>query len=350
MPWGCKGRDWRILLSIRAVLVSTFTMRLVIHQSGVPSEVVFLEELESERIPQGHEVEVRMLYAPINPADLNYIEGTYGKTPQFPAVPGIEGCGRVVAVGHAVESLEVGDLVIPLSGPGTWSTSMVLAENQFARLPKDFDEVQAAMLRVNPTTAWRLLNEYRLLEPGDWLVQNAGNSGVGRAVIQIARARGLKTISFVRRQELIAELRALGGDAVFLDDAEGVRAALDLVGEEKVRLGLNAVGGDSALRLMEVVSVSGAVVTYGAMSRRSLKVPNKFLIFKDLEIRGCWLSRWMDHASTAEIQEVMQPLVAMVMKGELVLPVERVFEVGEYREALARAQQSGRAGKVLLKF
>ncbi|WP_206170957.1 MDR family NADPH-dependent oxidoreductase [Phragmitibacter flavus] len=324
-------------------------MRLVIHQSGVPSEVVFLEEFEAGE-PQGHEVRVRMLYAPINPADLNFIEGTYGKAPNFPAVPGVEGCGRVESVGEAVESLEVGDLVIPLSAWGSWTTTMVLAENQFAKLPKDFDEVQAAMLRVNPTTAWRLLHEYRLLEQGDWVVQNAGNSGVGRAVIQIAKSQGFRTISFVRRQELIAELKALGGDAVFLDDAEGVRLALELVGEEKVRLALNAVGGDSALRLMEVVSVSGAVVTYGAMSRRSLKVPNKYLIFKDLEIRGCWLSRWMDHASSAEIAEVMQPLVAMVMKGDLLQPVERVFEVGEYREALARAQESGRAGKVLLKF
>jgi len=324
-------------------------MRLVIRSTGVPTEVVWLEDNDIPE-PVGHEVRVKMIYAPINPADLNFIEGTYGKTPALPAVPGIEGCARVDAIGEAVESLAVGDLVIPLGAWGSWQSHLILAENQFAKLPEGFDEVQASMLRVNPPTAWRMLQEYRLLEPGDWVAQNAANSGVGRSVIQIAKSLGIRTINFVRRPELLAELTALGADGVFLDDAEGVRQAKDLAGEQKIRLGLNAVGGDSALRLMDVVSPSAALVTYGAMSRRSLKVPNKLLIFKDLELRGCWLSKWLDHASTVEIEEVMKPLVSLVDNGKLVQPVEKIFDISEYKEALEKAQLSGRAGKILLRF
>src|SRR4051812_28472782 len=161
-------------------------MRLSFHQTGVPSEVLHLEPAEA-RVPQRHEVLVRMLYAPINPADLNFIEGTYGRQPSFPAVPGNEGCGRVEDVGDEVGSLSEGDLVIPLHPLGTWSQHLVAAENQFARLPADLDPMQACMLRVNPSTAWHMLHHFRELERGDFVAQNASNSGVGRAVIQIAK-------------------------------------------------------------------------------------------------------------------------------------------------------------------
>lgn len=324
-------------------------MRLCFHHAGRPSDVVAIESHDSVK-PRPHEVVVRMLYAPVNPADLNFIEGTYGRQPHFPAVPGNEGCGLVEDVGDEVESLTEGDLVIPLHPLGTWSQHVVAAENQFARLPADIDPVQASMLRVNPTTAWHMLHQFRELKRGDFVAQNGANSGVGRSVIQIAKHLGLRTINFVRRKELIAELTALGGDAVLLDHDDDIEAARHLLGGKPLTLALNAVGGDSALRLMELLSPGGAHVTYGAMSRRSLKVPNKFLIFKDLEIRGCWITRWMEKASHQEIHDVLQPLAEMMRRGDLRLPVHKIFPVAEYKAALTEAAQDGRHGKVILAF
>lgn len=299
--------------------------------------------------PQRHEVLVRMLYVPINPADLNFIEGTYGNLPHFPAVPGNEGCGRVVGIGDEVTSLAVNDLVIPLYPLGTWSQHIVTAENKFAKLPPDLDPVQVSMLRVNPTTAWQLLHEFRELQPGEVIAQNAANSGVGQAVIQIAKQLGISTINFVRRTELIAELTSLGGDLVILDDEAGHTAAREFVDKRRLNLALNAVGGDSALRLMDLLSADGALVTYGAMSRRSLKVPNKHLIFKNLEIRGYWLSKWTEKASHQEMHDVLQPLASMMLKGKLKLPVDRIFPMSDYREAISLAQNEGRNGKIIMK-
>ena len=79
------------------------------------------------------------------------------------------------------------------------------------------EPVHAAMLKINPMTAWRLLHDYVDLARGDWLIQNAANSAAGRAVIQIARELGYKTVNVVRRSELIDELRAEGGDVVLVD-------------------------------------------------------------------------------------------------------------------------------------
>ena len=74
------------------------------------------------------------------------------------------------------------------------------------------------MLGINPPTASLLLDEASDLNPGDWVVQNAANSGVGRSLIATAKARDIKTINLVRRPELVPELQAVGGDLVFVDE------------------------------------------------------------------------------------------------------------------------------------
>lgn len=297
-----------------------------------------------------HDVRVRIEFAPVNPADLNVIQGNYGRKPRLPCIPGHEGAGVVEAIGAEVVSLEVGDPVIPLLGAGAWTQHLVAAEHFFAKLPAAIDLAQAAMLRINPVTAWLLLREFTPLVEGDWIAQNAGNSAVGRALIQIAKKQGIRTVSFVRRPELIAELTALGADAVFLDDAEGLAAARARLGADKVHLAANAVSGDSAIRLMDLLAPGGTLVTYGAMSLKSLKVPNGFLIFKDLHLRGLWVTRWLEHAGADKLYEALEPLAEMMLAGELRLQVEEIVPFRECQRALARAAESGRAGKILLQF
>ncbi len=315
--------------------------------TGNPANVLQLKERALEP-PEGHEVRVRMRYAPINPADLNFIEGTYGRAAHPPCIPGHEGCGEVEEVGSAVVSLAKGDVVIPLLGTGCWTQHLTAPEHHFAKLPPQIDAVQASMLRINPVTAWALLKDYVTLEKGAWVAQNAANSGVGRALIQIAHHFGLRTINFVRRAELFDELKTLGADAVVLDTDEGVAEAKKIVGSEPVRLATNAVGGDSAIHLMDLLSPEGTMVTYGAMSRRSLKVPNKFLIFKNLQLHGLWITKWFEQASTPELRDVLDPLTALIEKGELVTAIDQIVPLADFKQAILRAQEGSRHGKVIL--
>lgn len=316
-------------------------------RTGKPLEVLELQHRDLSPL-KPYEVRVAMRYAPINPADLNFIEGNYGRAANPPAIPGHEGCGEVMEIGDDVTSLAKGDAVIPLHPGGIWCQHLTAPEGWFAKLPETLDPVQASMLRVNPVTAWRLLHDFVDLREGEWIALNAANSGVGIATLQIAKKLGLRTVNFVRRPELIDELLALGADAVFLDDDDGLAAAKALVGKNAPRLAANAVGGDSALRLMDLIAAQGTVVTYGAMSRRSLKVPNKYLIFKDLVLRGLWVSQWYEKASHAEIQDVLRPLAAMMMDGTLTQPVDRIVPLSSYPLAIERAQAGSRNGKVIL--
>jgi mitochondrial enoyl-[acyl-carrier protein] reductase / trans-2-enoyl-CoA reductase len=322
---------------------------LVFQKTGQPQDVLELAERELAPL-KPDEVRMAVHYAPINPADINFIQGNYGRPSHPPAIPGHEAAGVVTEVGSEVTSLAVGDPVMPLLGAACWAEHLTAEAQFFAKLPYGIDLAQAAMLRINPVTAWHLLHHFVTLESGDWILQNAANSGVGRAVIQVAKHLGIRTLNLVRRAELIPELKALGADVVLLDDDDAVKAAKDALGKDHARLAGNAVGSDSAIRLMEMLSPGGQLVTYGAMSRRSLKVPNKFLIFKDIQLRGLWVTRWLESATPDELFDVLRPLAEMTANGQLHTAVDQCFSLSDHQSAIARATQDCRGGKVLFKL
>jgi trans-2-enoyl-CoA reductase len=291
-----------------------------------------------------------MRAAPINPADLNQIEGKYPVRPELPATPGFEGAGVVVDLGPNVTNIAVGDLVIVPHDVGTWRDAVAVKAEDLVVVPAGIEPVDAATLKINPMTAWRLLHDYVDLQKGDWLIQNAANSAAGRAVIQIARELGYKTVNVVRRAELIDELRAEGGDDVLVDGENLREEVKNATGGAPIRLGLNAVGGDSALRLANCLAPGSTLVTFGAMSLQPLRIPNGLLIFKDLRFRGIWINKWYDNATKEQRMEAFRPLFEMAKRGLLKTKVEKAYPLSEAKAAVTHAAKSKRSGKIILEF
>ena len=316
---------------------------------GNPADVLQVES-RPWPTPAPGEVIVKMRAAPINPADLNQIEGKYPVRAELPATPGFEGAGIVLDVGADVKGLTSGALVILPHNVGTWRDAVAVKADELVVIPADIKPVHAAMLKINPMTAWRLLHDYVDLERGDWLIQNAANSAAGRAVIQIARELGYKTVNVVRRSELIDELRAEGGDIVLVDSENLRREVQDAIGGPSIRLGLNAVGGESALRLANCLAPGSTLVTYGAMSLQPLKIPNGLLIFKDLRFRGIWINKWYDNATPAQRMEAFQRLFEMAKRGLLQTKVEKAYPLSEAKTAVAHAARGQRSGKIIFEF
>src|SRR6266513_1573257 len=237
----------------------------VYERHGNPADVLHVES-QPWLTPAQNEVVVKMRAAPVNPADLNQIEGKYPIKAELPATPGFEGAGIVVDVGADVKGLTSGALVLLPHNIGTWRDAVAVNADELVVVPTGIEPVQAAMLKINPITAWRLLHDYVELRQGDWFIPNAANSAAGRAVIQIAHELGYKTVNVVRRAELIDELHAEGGDAVLVDEENLRRDVEDAIGGPPVRLGLNAVGGESALLLANCLAPGSTMVTYGPMS------------------------------------------------------------------------------------
>ncbi|XP_036112207.1 enoyl-[acyl-carrier-protein] reductase, mitochondrial isoform X4 [Molossus molossus] len=255
---------------------------LVYGQHGHPTKVVELKSLELAAVG-GSDVHVKMLAAPINPSDINMIQGNYGLLPKLPAVGGNEGVGQVVAVGSSVTAVKPGDWVIPATaGLGTWRTEAVFSEEALLSIPSDIPLHSAATLGVNPCTAYRMLMDFEQLQPGDSVIQNASNSGVGQAVIQIAAALGLRTINVVRDrpdiQKLTDRLKTLGAEHVITEEELRKHEMKNFFKDmPQPRLALNCVGGKSSTELLRHLAASSFLrisnfVAFGCPSGRRTTV------------------------------------------------------------------------------
>lgn len=320
------------------------SQRLVFETHGKPADVL---RLETFGIPplNGGECLLAVHASPLNPADLNFIEGTYGIKPALPSPAGME-CAATVLESRSGE-FSPGDQVIPIARIGAWASHIVTSGENLIRIPAGIDPVQAAMLKVNPATAWLLLHHFENLREGDWVALNAANSGVGQCVVQLAAAMGVRTLCFLRNAGLASGLVSLGADAVFGDSPEGYDQARAALGTGKAKLAFNAVGGDSALRLMKLLGNGGIHITYGAMGRKPLTIPNGPLIFGDIRFRGLWLSRWMEASPREEVNLIYEELAGRVLAGSLRQTVDCVFPLENYHGALTRLDAKDRRGKIL---
>src|SRR5262249_5129350 len=157
---------------------------------------------------------------------------------------------------------------------------------------------------------------------------------------QIAHELRYKTVNVVRRAELVDELRAEGGDVVLVDGENLRDEVKSATGGASIRLGLNSVGGDSALRLANCLAPGGTLVSFGEMSLQPLKIPTGLLIFKDLRFRGIWINKWYDNASSSERMETFQPLFEMARRGLLKTKIEKAYPLSEVKAAVTHAAQS----------
>ena len=305
------------------------TIRAAVYEThGNPVEVLRIVEQPWPQ-PAADEAVVEMRAAPINPADLNAIEGKYPVRPPLPATPGMEGAGVVVEVGSAARGVGVGDQVILPHNFGTWREAAAVKAEKLIIVPNDIDPVQAAMLKVNPMTAWRMLHDFETLAPGDWFIQNAANSAAGRAAIQIARECGYQSVNVVRRAGLEEELRKEGADVVLVESDQLREQVAEATGGAAIRLALNAVGGASVLQLAKALAPDGTIVTYGAMSLQPVKIPNGMLIFKNLNFTGFWVNKWYDRVSTAERDATFERLFDMARRELLHTTVEAIYTFDE---------------------
>jgi NADPH:quinone reductase-like Zn-dependent oxidoreductase len=314
---------------------------------GEPSEVIELVTLPDPEPPKANEVVIGMEYAPTNPVDFLIARGWYGVLPSLPAGAGSEGVGRVLAVGEGVRHLNVGDRVLAPHPSPTFREKLVVPAAGLFALPSHADPQQLAMASINPSTGALLLSNFVTLSPGDWVIQNAGNSGVGRAVIAVAKERGLRTVSLVRRQELIDELIAAGGDVVLLDGAGVAARVAEATGNANIALGLEGIGGEAALSVAGSVAPGGTVVVYSSITGQ----PNFFsaidIVFRNVTIRGLWIENPAVHQSP-QFQEAIKTGVQLIAEGKLQVPVAATYALSEVKQAIAHVQRGG--GKVLLKI
>jgi NADPH:quinone reductase-like Zn-dependent oxidoreductase len=309
---------------------------------GNPVDSLEFVHIQEPSAPGPGQALIGVEFSPVDLSDLLVARGVYPLRPSLPSVIGNEGVGRILAVGPGVETVTIGDRVLTPLYSLAWAERIVApAEGLFA-LPADVDPHQLAMLTINPPTAGLLLSEFVDLAPGDWVVQNAANSGVGRAIIAFAKARGFNTINLVRRPELIDELKALGGDLVIVDSPEGLNLVKAALGTAAPRLAVDGVGGASAATLINLLGRDGALVAYSAMGKAPIEISATALIFKRISVRGFFLS---DPEHAAKIRPLVIEAAELLRSGRLHAPVAATYPLSAIKDAVAHVE---RGGKVLL--
>ncbi|KAI4322200.1 hypothetical protein L6164_021917 [Bauhinia variegata] len=322
---------------------------------GPPDTVTRVIDLPPAEVKE-NDVCVKMLAAPINPSDINRIEGVYPVRPQPPAVGGYEGVGEVHSVGSAVRGLSPGDWVIP-SPPsfGTWQTYIVKDQIAWHKINKDVPMEYAATVTVNPLTALRMLEDYITLNSGDSIVQNGATSMVGQCIVQLAQYRGIHSINIIRDRagsdEVKERLKNLGADEVFTESQFEVKNVKSFLGNiPEPALGFNCVGGNAASLVLKFLRQGGTMVTYGGMSKKPVTVSTSSFIFKELSLRGFWLQRWLSTEKAGQSREMIDRLLGLVRDGKLKYEMELV-PFNNFHTALDKALgKLGSQPKQVIKF
>ena len=322
-----------------------------LNQMGEPAKVLEVKEAQASAILPG-QVRVKMLATPIHPSNLLQISGQYGVDPELPSVPGSEGVGQILEVSKDVSYMKKGQFVL-LIGGGTWRDEIIGSADKFIPLPElgelDTEVIeQLSMTAVNPVAALLMLTTFVNLKEGDWLVQSAANSAVGGYLIQLAKERGIKTVNVVRRTGLAEALNKKGADAVLIDGPDLAQQIAKATNNEPVSLAIDAVGGQTFSRLANSLVQGGTLVSYGVLSGQPATLNPALTIFNDVRIRGFWLSKWFETATTSDKQAVFGQIIPLIASGALKADVDSRFKVKEIKQAVTRAGQGGRNGKVLL--
>ncbi len=313
----------------------------------VPQDVIAAVEVETQALQPG-QARIEVLAAPINPSDVLILTGQYGLLPPLPAVGGNEGVGRVVELAADVHAPAIGRVVLLPVGCGTWATHVVAAAKALVPLPDSGDPQQLSMITVNPPTARLLLSEFVELQSGDWVIQNAANSAVGGYLMQLATLRGLKTVNVVRRESALQGVRESGGDVVLVDGDDLCKRVREANGGAAIRLGIDAIGGTATEHLAQSLTEGGVLVNYGAMSGEACALSPASLIFRDIRLRGFWLSRWYKAAAPERRAALFVEIAQLVASGQLSARIQSTYGIDEIQQAVAAAAAGEREGKIVL--
>ena len=324
-----------------------------------PGSNLVVEDIGPMPQPGPDQLVVRLSLRPINPADIFSIMGVYPGFQPSPnlekIVPGLEGMGTVAAVGEGVSEFSVGQRVTgcPFDtiehGQGTWQEYIVANADSVVAVPDAVSDESAAQFWVNPATTYGMLEELSIPK-GEYLLQTAAGSVLGRQVIQLAKHQGIKTINVVRREGLVQELLDFGADHVIVSESgEGLQEkVMEITGGKGAYAAIEAVGGSLFAATASSVRNSGTCMIYGAMSglEASFSIPDP--LFRNVTIKGFWVVHWKASKSPEDFKTACANVMKLLEKGIITPYSGKIFPLDSVQQAVAEATSSARGGKVLL--
>jgi len=322
---------------------------LIQNDYGDPAKVLELRDVPAATAGEG-EVVIDIEAAVVHMADARTVLGMDGFRKKLPRTPGYEGVGRISSVGPGVEGLAPGLRVFAPIGSGTYREQITAAADDLLPAPEG-DPVQVALLSLSPATALQMLQDFVTLEPGDFLLQNAGNSAVGRMVIQLCNEMKLKLINVVKSTPVISELKEIGAGVVLLDTNDLPDRIIAVTQGAPVKLALDAVGGEATARLAECLAEEATLVNYGSMSGEPCHMPADLLGSRGIRLRGINPTRQLARHPPEERKAMFERIGSLVAARRLQARLGATYPLAEFASAFQHALREGdkRFGKIVMR-
>ncbi|SIS76137.1 zinc-dependent alcohol dehydrogenase family protein [Belliella pelovolcani] len=318
--------------------------QVVFHQTGMPEEVLILEEAE-QPAKKANEALIKVTARNINPSDIMFIRGMYGITPKLPSSAGFEAVG-VVEEADERGLVQKGTKVI-FTAIGTWKEYVSVPANLLIPVPAGMTDEVACQAFVNPLTAYGML-ETSGLKAGDWLLITAGASAFGKLAIQLAKQKEIKVACTVRRDEQKDMLKSLGAELVINTEKEKLPKVIMEKTDGGVHVVFDAVGGVLGARALSCLKTNGRMMVFGLLSLENIPLNSGLLIFKNLKVEGFWLTTWIESLNQDEREKAFRTIFTLLLTQKVKVDVQATYPLEQFKEALLAYKQGGRNGKVIL--
>jgi NADPH:quinone reductase len=299
-----------------------------------------LVEEHPDPVPGAGEVLVRVRAAGLNGADMMQRRGLYPAPPGSPQdIPGLELAGEVQALGAGAQRFAAGDRVMAIVGGGGQAELAVVHERQLMPVPAALDWPEAGGVPEVFTTAHDAIFTQGELRPGERLLVHGGAGGVGTAAIQLAKAAGARVTATVRREELRAQVAALGAEAI-APEGFAEHGPFDVI--------LELVGAPNLVDDMSALAAGGRICVIGVSAGAKAELNLLALMGKRARIHGSTLrARPLEEKALAarRLEREVLPLFEM---GALSVPVAETFPLDDASAAYERFAAGGKLGKIVL--
>lgn len=302
--------------------------------------------------PRSGEVLVKVGLASINPSDVLFIQGNYGRARKAGEPAGFEGMGVVVASGGGLMGrfLKGKRVAFGSAKGGAWAQYVAVRATECIPLRKDVRDEDGAALIVNPLTAQAMFDIARR-DGAQSFVASAGASQLGKLLAGLARDGGMRLISIVRRDSHIEPLKALGATHVLNSEAPGYTQALaEVLTTEKPRVFLDAVTGKQGADIFHAMGAGARWIVYGRLDpgETPIREPGQ-TIFLSKRIEGFWLTKWMSESSLVQKLAASRAVQARFASGKWKTDVAAIVPLAEAHARLPGLLAKANEGKVLLK-
>jgi NADPH:quinone reductase-like Zn-dependent oxidoreductase len=316
---------------------------------GDPAKVLELREVPAA-IPENDQAIVDIETAVVHVADAHTVLGADGFRKKLPRTPGYEGVGRVCAVGRDVKGVVPGMRVFAPIGSGTYREQIAVIAADLVPAPEG-DPVQLALLSLSPATAMLMLQDFAKLQPGDFVVQNASSSAVGRMVIQLANDMNVKVVNVVKSSVVIPELKELGAGVVLLDTPDLRDRVAAVTQSSPVKLALDAVGGAATGRIAACLDENATIVSYGSMSGEPCHMPADLLGARGIRLVGIHPARQLAKHTLEERNALYLRFGDLLKAGKLRGRLGATYTLENAVDAIRHVLRDGdkRIGRVVIR-